>query len=100
MARRICVLLILAITSLRLYGCSESATLFMGILSQDIGSMDASSAMVDHSKAFVVARNKHVVSKQRRIERLTAGYAVQEFRDDSQGRYWYVVTALEVIADQ
>jgi hypothetical protein len=36
----------------------------------------------------------------RRIEHLTAGYAVREFRDDSQGRYWYVVTALEVIADQ
>jgi hypothetical protein len=41
--------------------------------------------------------------KQRRIERLTsltAGYAVREFRYDSQGRYWYVVTALVVIADQ
>jgi hypothetical protein len=72
----------------------------MGILSEDIGSMDASSAMVSHSKVFVVARNKHVVPKQRRIEHLTAGYSVQEFRDDSQGRYWYVVTALEVIADQ
>jgi hypothetical protein len=29
-----------------------------------------------------------------RIERLTTGYAVREFRDDSQGRYWYVVNAL------
>lgn len=56
--------------------------------------------MVDHSKVFVVARNKHVVPKQRRIERLTAGYAVREFRDDSEGRYWYVVTALEIIADK
>ena len=72
----------------------------MEIFSQDIGSMDASSAMVAHSKVFVVARNKQVVPKQRRIERLTAGYSVQEFRDDSQGCYWYVVTALEVIADQ
>jgi hypothetical protein len=35
--------------------------------------MDASSAMVARSKTFVVARNKHVVPKQRRIERLTAG---------------------------
>jgi len=26
-----------------------------------------------------------------------SGYAVQEFRDDSQGCYWYVVTALEVV---
>jgi hypothetical protein len=62
--------------------------------------MDASSAIVAHSKVFIVARNKHVAPKQRRIERLTAGYAVREFRDDSQGRYWYVVAALEVIADR
>lgn len=62
--------------------------------------MDASSAMVAHSTVFVVARNKHVVPKQRRIERLAAGYAVREYRDDSQGCYWYVVTALEVIADR
>jgi hypothetical protein len=59
--------------------------------------MDASSANVAHSKVFIVARNKYIVPKQRRIERLTAGYAVREFRDDSQGRYWYVVTALEVM---
>ena len=57
-------------------------------------------AMMADSKVFIVARNKHVVPKQRRIEHLTAGYSVQEFRDDSQGRYWYVVNALEVIADQ
>jgi hypothetical protein len=62
--------------------------------------MDASSAIVGHSKVFIVARNKLVAPKQRRIERLSAGYAVREFRDDSQGRYWYVVTALEIIAGQ
>ena len=62
--------------------------------------MDASSAVVVHTKVFVVVRNQHIVPKQRRIERLTAGYAVQEFKDDSQGRYWYVVTELEVIADE
>jgi len=62
--------------------------------------MDASSATVPHSKVFVVARNKDVVPKRRRVERLAAGYAVREFRDDAQGRYWYVVTALELIADQ
>jgi hypothetical protein len=62
--------------------------------------MDAPSAVLAHSKVFVVARNKHVVPKQRRIERLTAGYAIQEFRNDSQGSYWYVITSLEVIADQ
>ncbi len=73
---------------------------FMGDFPQDIGSMDASSATVPHSKVFVVARNKDVVPKRRRVERLAAGYAVREFRDDSQGRYWYVVTALELVADQ
>ncbi len=62
--------------------------------------MDAPAPVVAHSKVFVVARNRHVVPKQRRIERLTAGYAVQEFRNDSQGSYWYVVTALEVTPDQ
>ena len=51
-----------------------------------------------HSMPFVVARKKHVVPKQRRIERVSPGYAVREFKDDSQGRYWYVVTALEVSA--
>jgi len=56
--------------------------------------------VVAHTKVFVVARNKHVVPKQRRIERLAAGYAVQEFKRRFQGSYWYVVTALEVIADQ
>ena len=65
--------------------------------SQIIGNMNASSSKASDSKVFIVARNKHVVPKQRRIERLTAGYAVREFRDDSQGRYWYVVTALEVM---
>jgi hypothetical protein len=74
---------------------------FIGEFSlQGVGRMDTSSAVVAHTKVFVVARNKHVVPKQRRIERLTAGYAVQEFKDDSQGSYWYVITSLEVIADQ
>ncbi len=59
--------------------------------------MDASSVRLAHSRVFIVARNKHIVPKQRRIERLRVGYAVREFRDDSQGRYWYVITALEVM---
>ena len=54
--------------------------------------------MTAHSKPFVVTRNKCIAPKQRCIERLTAWYAVREFRDDPQGRYWYVVTALEVSA--
>jgi len=53
--------------------------------------------MVADSKVFIVARNKHVLPKQRRIERLPSGYSVQESRDDSRGSYWYVVVALEVV---
>jgi hypothetical protein len=38
-------------------GCSESATLFLNAPCQGIGSMDAPSAMVAHSKVFIVARS-------------------------------------------
>jgi len=58
--------------------------------------MDAFAIVAD-SKVFIVARNKHVVPKQRRVELLCSGYSVRESRDDSQGSYWYVVTALEVV---
>jgi hypothetical protein len=58
------------------------------------------SAMIDYSKVFIVARNKDVVPKQRRVERLPSGYSVRESRDDSQGSYWYVVTALEVVGSR
>jgi hypothetical protein len=54
--------------------------------------------MKEPSRPFVVARNKHIAPKERRIERVPSGYAVREFRDDSQGRYWYVVVALDVLA--
>ena len=53
--------------------------------------------MVADSKVFIVARNKHVVPKRRRVERLPSGYSVRESRDDSQGSYWYVVTAFDVV---
>jgi formate-dependent nitrite reductase cytochrome c552 subunit len=49
------------------------------------------------SRPFVVARNKRIVPKQRRIERLPSGYSIREFYNHPQGHYWYVVTALEVI---
>jgi hypothetical protein len=49
------------------------------------------------SSLFIVARSRHIVSKERRIERLPSGYSVQECRDDSEGRYWFVVTSLEVV---
>jgi hypothetical protein len=53
--------------------------------------------MAESSKPFVVIRNKCIVPKQRRIERVPSGYAVREFSDNPQGRFWYVVTALEVV---
>jgi len=59
--------------------------------------MDASSEIAAHSKVFIVARNRHIVPKERRVERLPSGYSVRESRDDSRGRYWYVVAALEVV---
>ena len=77
-------------------GCSESATLFLNAPCQGIGSMDAPSAMVAHSKVFIVARNQHIVPKQRRVERSPSWYSIREFYNHPQGRYWYVVTALEV----
>ena len=47
-------------------------------------------------KPFIVARSRHIVPKERRIERLASGYTVRESRDDPGGNYWFVVTALEV----
>ena len=49
------------------------------------------------SRPFVVARNKCIVPKERCIERLPSGYSIREFYNQPEGRYWYVVTALEVI---
>ena len=45
---------------------------------------------------FVVARNRDVVPKPRRIERLPSGHSVRELRSDSGGNYWFVIAALEV----
>ena len=58
----------------------------------------SSCVMAAHPNPFVIARNKWVVPKQRRVERLASGYSIREFRNDSQGRYWYVVTTIEVRA--
>jgi hypothetical protein len=54
-------------------------------------------AMPANSGPFVVARNTCIVPKQRCIEPLPSGYSIREFHNHSQGRYWYVITALEVI---
>jgi len=53
--------------------------------------------MPANSRPFVVARNTCIEPKQRCIERLPSGYSIREFHNHPQGRYWYVVTALEVI---
>jgi hypothetical protein len=53
--------------------------------------------MPANSRPFIVARNKRIVPKDRRIERLPSGYSIREFYNRPQGCYWYVVTALEVI---
>jgi hypothetical protein len=54
--------------------------------------------MPANSRPFVVARNKRIEPKERRIERLPSGYSIREFYNHPQGRYWYVITALEVTA--
>lgn len=46
----------------------------------------------------VAVRNGFIVRKERRIGRIPSGYSVREFHDDAQGRYWYVVAALELMA--
>ncbi len=53
-------------------------------------------AMSSLAKPFVVARNRCIVPKERRVERIPLGYSVREFHDDSQGSYWYVIAAFEV----
>jgi hypothetical protein len=60
-------------------------------------SRDQAPAVAPQSKLFIVARSRHIFPKERRIERLPSGYSVQESRDDSGGRYWFVVTALELV---
>jgi hypothetical protein len=61
------------------------------------GNDQALSAAGVDATPFIVARSRHIVPKERRVERLPSGYSVKEFRDDSQGRYWFVVTSLEVV---
>ncbi len=55
-------------------------------------------AMATESRLFVVARNKDIAPKQRRVERIPPGYSIREFYNNPRGRYWYVVTTLEVLA--
>jgi hypothetical protein len=56
--------------------------------------LNASGAMRFEGETQVQA---HIVPKERRIERLPSGYSIRAFYNHPQGRYWYVVTALEVM---
>jgi hypothetical protein len=62
-----------------------------------MSSSDQAPNVAPPSRLFIVARSRHVVSKERRIERLPSGYSIRESCDDSEGRYWFVVTSLEVV---
>lgn len=53
--------------------------------------------MADESNVVIVVRNRHIVPKERRVERLASSYSVSESRNDSQGCYWYVVASLELL---
>ena len=87
--------LIPLIKSLRLQGGSGSATLTLRTLCKRMSDLDT--IQETNSKVFVVTRNRHIVPKERRIERLPAGYSIQECQNDSRGHYWFVITALEVL---
>ena len=62
-----------------------------------MSSADTPSTPEGHCKAYIVARNRHIVPKERRVERLPSGYSVGESRNGSQGCYWYVVASLELV---
>ena len=87
--------LIPLIKSLRLQGESGSATLTLRILCNRMSDMYTTPET--HSKVFVLTRNRHIVPKERRVERLPAGYSIQECQNDSRGHYWFVITALEML---
>jgi len=59
-------------------------------------SVDQGPLSESRSNLFIVARNRNIVSKQRRVERVSSGYSVRELRSDSGGNYWFVITALEL----
>jgi len=56
--------------------------------------------MEAQSKPVIVARNVSILPKEKRIERKPSGYAVRELCNDSEGYYWYVVSAFELIVPQ
>jgi hypothetical protein len=62
-----------------------------------MSSGDQAPVAAPRSTPFIAARNRYILPKERRVERLPSGYSVKEFRDDSEGRYWFVVTSLEVV---
>ena len=60
--------------------------------------IEAKPAATDKPQISIVARCRHIVPKERRIERIPSGYSVSEYRNDAEGEYWFVITALEVAA--
>ena len=62
-----------------------------------MSSSDQASTVAANPKPFIATRSRYIVPKERRIERLPSGYSVREARDDSQGHYWFVVTAFEQV---
>ena len=56
--------------------------------------------MEAQSKLAIVARNPWIVPKQKRIEPLPSGYSIRELCNDSEGYYWYVVMAFDLIVPQ
>jgi len=53
-------------------------------------------AATDKPQLSIVARCRHIVPKDRRIERIPSGYSVSEYRNDADGCYWFVVAAFEI----
>ena len=59
--------------------------------------VDPAVAAAERPRLSIVARCRHIVPKERRIERIPSGYSVSEYRNDAEGQYWFVITALEVV---
>jgi hypothetical protein len=85
-----------AIEYLRFAALSQSATLFLRVSVLPMSSRNPGPAEARPTKLFIVARSKHIVPKERRIERLASGYSVREYCGDSGGEYWFVITSLEL----
>jgi hypothetical protein len=69
-------------------------------LSPDVLMEDGCTSWVCHAREFPTVRRsaKQAHRAERTAHRaLPSGYSIREFYNHPQGRYWYVVAALEVI---